>query len=134
MKIIKEFKTFALKGNVADMAVGIIIGAAFGKIVSSLVNDVLMPPLGMMMGGIDFSGFMLVLKEATEGSEKVAIKYGVFLNHVIDFLIVGFSVFILVKGLNNLRNKEEKIEKKVPEPKEDLVLLKEIRDILAKKN
>lgn len=134
MKLINEFKTFASKGNVADMAVGIIIGAAFGKIVSSLVNDVLMPPLGMLVGGIDFGGFMLVLKEATEMNEQVAIKYGVFFNHVIDFLIVGFASFILIKAINNLRQKEEKVEKKLPEPKEELVLLKEIRDILAKKN
>lgn len=133
MKILNEFKTFALKGNVADMAVGIIIGAAFGKIVSSLVNDVLMPPLGLMVGGIDFSNFKLVLKEATEGAEAVAINYGVFLNHVIDFAIVGFSVFLLIKGINTLKKKEEKVEKKLQEPKEELDLLKEIRDILAKK-
>ncbi|MDZ7331301.1 MAG: large-conductance mechanosensitive channel protein MscL [candidate division KSB1 bacterium] len=96
----KEFKEFAMRGNVVDMAVGIIIGAAFGKIVSSFVNDVLMPPIGMLLGGVDFSELMITLKEG------VAIKYGVFINTVLDFIIVAFAIFLVVKGMNKLKRKE----------------------------
>lgn len=96
----KEFKEFAMRGNVVDMAVGIIIGAAFGKIVSSFVNDVLMPPIGMLLGGVDFSKLMITLKEGVE------IKYGVFVNTVLDFIIVAFVIFLVVKGMNKLKRKE----------------------------
>jgi large conductance mechanosensitive channel len=96
----KEFKEFAMRGNVVDMAVGIIIGAAFGKIVSSFVNDVLMPPIGMLLGGVDFSDLMIKLKEG------VFIKYGVFINTVLDFIIVAFAIFLVVKGMNRLKKKE----------------------------
>ena len=109
MSILKEFKTFALKGNVLDMAVGIIIGASFGKIVNSLVSDVLMPPLGMLLGKVDFSELKFVLGD---GPDAAAIKYGEFINNVISFIIVAFAVFILVKGINTVRAKMEKAEAK----------------------
>jgi large conductance mechanosensitive channel len=113
MGIIQEFKEFAVKGNAVDMAVGIILGAAFGKVVSSLVNDVIMPPLGMMLGGTDFSKLMLVLKEAAvdaAGKEvpAVAVKYGLFINNLIDFLIVAFAMFMVVKVMNRLIKQREK--------------------------
>ena len=104
MSMMKEFKAFATRGNVADMAVGIIIGAAFGRIVSSLVGDVLMPPIGLILGGVDFSGLSITLKE---GAAPVLIKYGVFINTVIDFVIVAFAIFLLVKGLNRLKKSPE---------------------------
>ncbi len=107
--VLKEFKTFALKGNVLDMAVGIIIGASFGKIVNSLVSDVMMPPLGMLLGKVDFSELKFVLGE---GPDAPAIKYGEFINNVISFIIVAFAVFILVKGINTVRAKMEKAEAK----------------------
>ena len=116
MGILKEFKTFALKGNVLDMAVGIIIGAAFGKIVNSLVTDILMPPLGMLLGKVDFSELKLVLGD---GPETAAINYGLFINNVISFIIVAFAVFMLVKGVNTVRAKMEKAEEK-PAPTEKL--------------
>ena len=114
MSILKEFKTFALKGNVLDMAVGIIIGASFGKIVNSLVSDVLMPPLGMLLGKVDFSQLKIALGE---GPDAAAIKYGEFINNVISFVIVAFAVFLLVKGVNTVRAKMEKAEEK-PAPSE----------------
>lgn len=103
MALMKEFKEFAMKGNVVDMAVGIIIGAAFGKIITSLVNDVIMPPIGMALGGVDFSRLMVVLKESTADAPGVAIKYGAFINTVLDFLIVAMAIFLLVKGINSMR-------------------------------
>ncbi|HWB10826.1 MAG TPA: large-conductance mechanosensitive channel protein MscL [Pirellulales bacterium] len=106
MGMLKEFKDFAMKGNVVDMAVGIIIGAAFGKIVSSLVGDVLMPPIGVLLGNVDFSNLAITLKEASGGSPAVAIKYGVFVNAVIDFLIVAFAIFMVIKVMNRLRKPE----------------------------
>lgn len=130
MGMIKEFKEFAVKGNVVDMAVGIIIGAAFGKIVSSLVSDVLMPPIGMLMGGVDFSDKVITLKEAAEGVAAVQIKYGVFINTLIDFAIVAFAIFLLVKGINALKRKEEAKPAAPAEPPADVKLLAEIRDIL----
>ncbi|MEM7279330.1 MAG: large-conductance mechanosensitive channel protein MscL [Pseudomonadota bacterium] len=126
----KEFKDFAMRGNVVDMAVGIVIGAAFGKIVSSFVADVLMPPIGMLMGGVDFADKMLVLKEATEGAEEVVIRYGTFINTVIDFVIVAFAIFMVVKAMNNLKKKEEAAPP--PAPPKEQVLLEEIRDLLKK--
>jgi len=116
MSILKEFKTFALKGNVLDMAVGIIIGAAFGKIVNSLVSDVLMPPLGMLLGKVDFSQLKFVLGD---GPDAAAINYGMFINNVISFIIVAFAVFLLVKGVNTVRAKMEKAEEK-PAPTETI--------------
>lgn len=130
MAFIQEFKNFAVKGNVADMAVGIIIGAAFGKIVSSLVSDVMMPVLGVVMGTVDFSDLALTLKDATETQEAVVVKYGQFLQVSVDFIIVAFAVFLLVKGINRLKQKEEASEQPAPAPAEDVVLLREIRDLL----
>ena len=105
MGMMKEFKDFAMKGNVMDMAIGIIIGAAFGKIVSSFVGDVLMPPIGMLMGGADFSSLSWVIKEATETAAAVTVNYGVFINTVINFLIVAFAIFMVVKGMNSAKKK-----------------------------
>ena len=107
MSIVKEFKEFAVKGDAVDMAVGIIIGAAFGKIVSSLVTDVIMPPLGLLLGGVDFSTLALILKAATVDQPAVTLKYGLFINNVINFIIVAFSIFMVVKGINTLK-KEKK--------------------------
>ncbi len=106
MKIVKEFKEFAMRGNVIDMAVGIIIGAAFGKIVSSFVNDVLMPPIGLLLGGVDFSKLVITLKAQTAESAAVTIKYGVFINTIIDFLIVAFVIFMVIKQINRMNKKE----------------------------
>jgi large conductance mechanosensitive channel len=133
MKIIQEFKQFIMRGNVIDIAVGIIIGIAFGKIVSSFVADVIMPPIGILLGGLDFSKLAIILKEGSEGVEPVLLKYGVFINTVIDFLIIGFVIFIIVKAINSLKKKEE--EKPVPpaEPTKSEILLAEIRDELRKK-
>ncbi|MBU1909818.1 MAG: large-conductance mechanosensitive channel protein MscL, partial [Verrucomicrobia bacterium] len=107
MGMVKEFKEFAVKGNMVDMAVGIIIGGAFGKIVSSLVSDVLMPPLGLLMGGADFADKVVTLKQAVGDIPAVQLKYGVFINTAIDFIIVAFAVFMMVKAINKLKRKEE---------------------------
>ena len=127
---LKEFKEFAMKGNVLDMAIGIIIGAAFGKIVSSLVENVLMPPIGLLMGGVDFSDKMITLKEAAGTAAAVQLKYGLFINAVINFLIVAFAIFMLVKGINTLKRKEAAKPEPVHAPTVEETLLTEIRDIL----
>ena len=106
MSMVKEFKDFAMRGNVVDMAVGIVIGGAFGKIVSSLVNDVIMPPIGMMLGNVDFSQLAITLSEKTADAAAVSIKYGVFVNTVIDFVIVAFCIFMVIKGMNRMKRKE----------------------------
>ena len=105
MSIVKEFKEFAVKGNAVDMAVGIVIGAAFGKIVSSLVSDVVMPPIGLLIGGVDFKNLKVILKAATIDKPAVSLNYGLFINNVIDFLIVAFAIFLVVKGINSLKRK-----------------------------
>ena len=133
MSIVKEFKQFAMRGNVLDMAIGIIIGAAFGKIVSSLVSDVLLPPIGMLVGGVDFSYLSIVIKEASEGSEAVVLKYGMFVNTIIDFIIVAFAIFLLIKGINALKKKEEEKPSAPPAPTKSEILLAEIRDELRKR-
>jgi len=133
MGMMKEFKQFAMRGNVMDMAIGIIIGAAFGKIVSSIVSDVIMPPIGMLLGGVDFSTLAITLKEGAEGVEPVLIKYGVFLNTVIDFVIIAFAIFMVVKGINSMKKKEEEKPAAPPAPSKEEVLLAEIRDELRKK-
>ncbi len=127
----KEFKTFAMKGNVIDMAVGIIIGAAFGKIVTSMVTDILMPPLGMLMGGVDFGDKVLVIKQANAamGVKEVALRYGLFINQCIDFVIVAFAIFLVIKMLNKLKKEEAAAPAK---PNQSEVLLAEIRDLLKK--
>ena len=136
MSMLQEFKSFALKGNVVDMAVGVIIGGAFGKIVSSLVADVLMPPIGMMMGGVDFSNLAFTLKEATLEKPAVLVKYGMFINTVIDFTIVAFVIFMVIKGMNSMKKKEAAAPSAPPAPpapSAEEKLLKEIRDILKSK-
>jgi large conductance mechanosensitive channel len=130
MGMFKEFKEFAVKGNVVDMAVGIIIGAAFGKIVSSVVGDVIMPPIGLILGGVDFSNLSIVLKEAVDKAPAVTLNYGKFIQTIIDFVIIAFSIFILVKGINTLKRKQEKAP---AEPPKQEVLLAEIRDLLKTK-
>ncbi|MGI2261185.1 large-conductance mechanosensitive channel protein MscL [Shewanella sp. GXUN23E] len=132
MSFIKEFKAFAVKGNVVDMAVGIIIGAAFGKIVSSFVADVIMPPIGMLLGGVNFSDLAVVLKEGSEGVPAVMIKYGAFIQTVVDFVIIAFAVFVAVKAINSLKKKEEAAPAAPPKPTEEVLLLTEIRDLLSK--
>ena len=107
MSLFQEFKSFAMRGNVVDMAVGIIIGAAFGKIISSLVSDILMPPIGMLVGGMDFSSLGITIKEAAEGHAAVAIKYGMFINILIDFLIVAVAMFMIIQTMNRLVKKPE---------------------------
>ena len=137
--MLNEFKKFAMRGNVVDMAVGIIIGAAFGKIVSSIVNDIIMPPIGMLMGGVDFSNLFIDLSggeyaslAAAEAAGAPLIKYGVFINTVLDFLIVAFAIFMVIKGMNTMKKKEEEKPAEPPKPSEEVELLKEIRDALKK--
>jgi len=132
MSIVKEFKEFAVKGNVVDMAVGIIIGGAFGKIVSSVVADVIMPPLGLIIGGVNFAGLKLTLKEAEGNVAAVTLNYGQFVQTVVDFTIVAFAIFLLVKGINALRRQEAAPAPAAPVTPEDIVLLREIRDSLKK--
>ena len=132
MSMLSEFKQFAIKGNMVDMAVGIIIGAAFGKIVSSLVNDVIMPPLGLAIGGVDFSELAIVLQQATEEAAAVTIGYGAFLQTIIDFLIIALAIFVAVKVINRMKRKEEEKPAEPPKPSEEVVLLREIRDSLQK--
>ena len=114
MSMVKEFKEFAMRGNVVDMAIGIVIGGAFGKIISSFVKDVLMPPIGMLLGGVDFSNLSLTLKEAVGDAPAVLVKYGIFINTVIDFIIIAFAIFMVIKAMNRMKKKEE--ETPAPEP------------------
>ena len=132
MSMMKEFKDFAMRGNVVDMAVGIVIGGAFGKIVSSFVSDVLMPPIGVLLGGMDFSTLGVTIQEATETAEAVVIKYGSFLNTVIDFIIIAFAIFMVIKGMNSMKKKEKAAPAAPPVPSKEEVLLGEIRDLLKK--
>lgn len=132
MSMVKEFKEFAMRGNVVDMAVGIIIGGAFGKIISSFVSDVLMPPIGLMLGGMDFSELALTLKEGSEGVEPVLLKYGVFINTTIDFLIIAFAIFMVIKAMNSMKKKKEEAPAAPAPPPADVQLLTEIRDLLKK--
>ena len=131
--MLKEFKTFAMRGNVMDMAIGIIIGGAFGKIVSSFVADVIMPPIGILLGGVDFSNLAITLKQGTEGVAPVTINYGVFINTVIDFVIIAFAIFLAIKAMNSMKKKEEEKPAAPPAPSKEEVLLTEIRDELRKK-
>lgn len=133
MSVVQEFKTFAVKGNVVDMAVGIIIGAAFGKIVSSFVGDVIMPPLGLAIGGVDFSSLAVTLKAAADGAPGVTLNYGKFIQTVFDFVIVAFAIFIAIKAINNLKKKEAEAPAAPPAPTKDQELLAEIRDLLRKR-
>ena len=137
MGMIKEFKDFAVKGNVMDMAIGIIIGGAFGTIVKSLVSDVIMPPVGLMLGGVDFTNLFFNLGggsyetlEAAKEAGAATINYGVFFNNILSFIIIAFAVFMLVKGLNSAKKKEEENPAEPPKPSNEEVLLTEIRDAL----
>ena len=130
MSIISEFKAFAVKGNVVDMAVGIIIGAAFGKIVSSFVGDVVMPPLGVLIGGVDFTDLAITLKAAEGDLPAVVLAYGKFIQTVLDFLIVAFAIFMGIKVLNKLKREEEAAPAAPTPPTKDQELLSEIRDLL----
>ena len=130
MGMIKEFKTFAMRGNVVDMAVGIIIGAAFGKIVSSFVGDVIMPPLGLLVGGIDFNNLAITLRDATANAPAVTLNYGKFIQTVFDFVIIAFAIFMAVKAMNTLRKEENAAPAAPPEPTKEESLLTEIRDLL----
>jgi large conductance mechanosensitive channel len=130
MSMMKEFKQFAVRGNVVDMAVGIIIGAAFGKIVSALVSGVIMPPIGVLLGGVNFSDLAFTVKEAVGDAPAVVISYGAFIQTLIDFTIIAFAVFMLIKGINSLKKKEEEAPAAPPAPPAQEVLLAEIRDLL----
>jgi large conductance mechanosensitive channel len=132
MGFIKEFKSFAMRGNVMDMAVGIVIGVAFGKIVTSLVNDVIMPPIGLLMGGVDFSNLAVTLKAAAGSEPAVTLRYGMLINTIIDFLIVVFAIFLVVKMMNALKRKKEEAPAP-PTPTVEERLLRDIRDILRSK-
>jgi large conductance mechanosensitive channel len=134
----QEFKKFAMRGNVVDMAVGIIIGAAFGKIISSLVNDIIMPPIGLVMGSVDFSQLYVNLSDTTYASLALAreagaptINYGVFLNNVLDFVIVAFAIFMVIRGMNKMKRQEEEKPAEPPKPSEEVQLLTQIRDALG---
>ncbi|MCQ2229285.1 MAG: large-conductance mechanosensitive channel protein MscL [Bacteroidales bacterium] len=138
--MLKEFKEFAMRGNVVDMAVGVVIGGAFGKIVSSLVADVIMPPIGLLLGGVNFTDLKFTLKEAVDGAEAVTLNYGNFLQVIVDFIIIAFAIFMMIKVINtltNLRKKEEEAAAPeppaAPEPSAEEKILTEIRDLLKNK-
>jgi large conductance mechanosensitive channel len=132
MSMMSEFKNFAMRGNVVDMAVGIVIDAAFGKIVSSFVNDVLMPPIGMLMGGVSFGDLAVVLQAATEEAGAVTLNYGSFIQTVVDFVIIAFAIFMVIKTMNNMKKKEEEAPAAPPKPSAEVELLTEIRDSLKR--
>ncbi len=132
MSMMKEFRDFAMRGNVVDMAVGIVIGGAFGKIVSSFVNDVLMPPIGLAIGGVDFSELSVTLKEAVGEAAAVTLNYGAFVQTVIDFIIIAFAIFMVVKAMNSMKKKEEEKPAAPPKPSAEETLLTEIRDLLKR--
>ena len=133
MSMMKEFKDFAIKGNAVDMAVGIVIGAAFGKIVTALVAGIIMPPIGVLLGGVDFSSLAYIVKEAVNAEPAVVISYGKFIQTVLDFTIIAFAIFMVVKGINTLKKKEEAAPKPEPKPSSEEILLTEIRDLLKSK-
>lgn len=135
MGFLKEFKEFAMRGSVIDLAVGVVIGGAFGKIVTSLVDDIIMPPIGYLTGGVDFSTLKYVISAADEasGTAEVSLNYGNFINVVIQFLIIAFCIFLVIKGLNALKRKEEVAPAKAPVKSNEEILLAEIRDLLKNK-
>jgi large conductance mechanosensitive channel len=135
MGFVKDFKEFAMRGNVIDLAVAVIIGGAFGKIVTSFVNDILMPPLGLLLGNVDFKDLKLVMRAASEGVNAVTWNYGMFIQNIIDFLIIAFSIFLVVRAISKmqeLKAKEPEPEPAPPEPTNEEKLLTEIRDLLKK--
>lgn len=133
MSVLQEFKEFAMKGNVVDMAVGVIVGAAFGKIVTSLVGDVLMPPIGVLLGGMDFSSLAATIYEGADG-KPVMISYGKFIQTIVDFTIVAFVIFMALKGINKLKRPAPAADAPPPGPTKDQELLTEIRDLLKSRN
>ena len=132
MSMMSEFKDFAMRGNVVDMAVGIVIGGAFGKIVSSFVADVIMPPIGLLVGGVNFSELAFILKQAEGEVAAVTLNYGNFLQTLFDFIIIAFAIFMVIKGMNSMKKEEEEEPEAPPEPSKEEVLLSEIRDLLKK--
>jgi large conductance mechanosensitive channel len=132
MGMMSEFRDFAVRGNVVDMAVGIVIGGAFGKIVSSFVNDVLMPPIGIMLGGVDFSELAFTLNAASGEVTAVTLNYGTFIQTLVDFIIIAFAIFMVVKAMNSLKKKKEAAPPAPPKPSAEESLLTEIRDLLRK--
>lgn len=130
MSFIQDFKKFAIRGNVLDLAVAVVIGAAFGRIVTSFVNDVLMPPIGLLLGGVDFSDFVLTLKEASGEAAAITINYGIFIQQVVDFTIIAFAIFLVIRAFERMKRKEETIPSPPPEPNAEEKLLMEIRDLL----
>lgn len=130
--MLKEFKAFVMRGNVVDLAVAVVIGGAFGKIVGSLVNDLIMPLIGMILGGVNFTNLKYVITPASEGVEEAAIRYGAFIQSIVDFLIIAFAIFLIIKLLNRMKKKEEEAPAAPPEPPRQEVLLEEIRDLLKK--
>lgn len=133
MSVLKELKDFMMRGNVVDMAVGVIVGGAFGKIVSSLVSDVIMPPIGVLLGGVDFSDLKLVIKGATADAAAVSINYGTFIQTILDFVIIATAIFFAIKAINTLKTKKEEAPAAPPAPTKEEVLLTEIRDLLKEK-
>lgn len=132
MKLVDEFKAFVMRGNVVDMAVGVIIGAAFGKIVTSLVNDIFMPIIGMIIGNVDFTTLEIKIGEPVEGAEQAAIKYGMFIQEIVNFLIIALCIFMFIKLINKAKKKKDEEPAPAPEPTKEEVLLTEIRDALKK--
>ncbi|HMB41204.1 MAG TPA: large-conductance mechanosensitive channel protein MscL [Balneolaceae bacterium] len=130
MSMISEFKKFAMRGNVVDLAVAVVIGAAFGRIVTSFVNDVLMPPIGLLLGGVDFTEFIWTLQEATGEAAAVTLNYGMFIQHIVDFTIIAFAIFMVIRAFENMKKREETIPSPPPEPNAEEKLLTEIRDLL----
>ena len=133
MGMMSEFKSFAMKGNVVDMAVGVVIGAAFGKVVTSLVNDVIMPPIGVLIGGVDFSDLSFTIQEATADAAAVTINWGNTAQTILNFIIIAFAIFMVVKGMNNMKKKEEEKPAEPAKPSNEELLLTEIRDALKNK-
>ncbi len=133
MSFLQEFKDFAMRGNVVDLAVGIIVGGAFGKVVSALVDGVLMPPIGLLVGGVNFDQLAFELRAATAETAAVSLNYGAFLQTVVDFIIIAFSIFVVIKALNSLKRKSEEAPKSPPPPSKEEVILGEIRDLLKQR-
>ena len=132
MKLFDEFKAFVMRGNVVDLAVGVIIGGSFGKIVTSLVNDIFMPIIGMILGNVDFTSLEIKLGEPVEGAEQAAIRYGMFIQEIVNFLIIALCIFMVIKVINKMQKKKEEAPAPAPEPTKEEVLLTEIRDALNK--
>lgn len=130
MSMLDDFKKFAMRGNVLDLAVAVIIGAAFGNIVTSFVNDILMPPIGLLLGGVDFTEFAITLREAVGDAEAVTINYGIFIQYIVDFTIIAFAIFMVIRAFERMKREEEEAPAAPPEPSNEEKLLTEIRDLL----